>query len=137
VGPKGGEGKAEGQAAGAGVTIIDTSAWIEFIRVGDLRVADLVAGNQALVHPFVYAEIACGPIDDREVILAHLRSLPAAKMATLEEILVLLERRRLNALGLSFVDVSLLAAALVNAYALVTYDKALDRAAKRLRILGW
>lgn len=127
----------KGKGPGAGVTIVDTSVWIEFLRSGDERTAELVAGGQALVHPFVYAEIACGPIEDRRTVLSLLRALSPARTATLDETLDLLEARRLYGLGLSFVDLSLLAAALLNACGLVTHDRALERAAKRLGISGW
>lgn len=116
------------------MTIIDTSVWIEFLRAGDEQTAELITGGQALVHPYVLAELACGPLDDRSIILAHLDALGAPSLATVEETLELLETRRLYGQGLSFVDVNLLASALITACGLVTYDRALQRAARRLGI---
>jgi predicted nucleic acid-binding protein len=40
--------------------LVDTSIWIDHLRSGDTRLADLLDRSQVLVHPFVTGELACG-----------------------------------------------------------------------------
>jgi hypothetical protein len=82
-----------------------------------------------LTHAFVAGELACGNLRQRSFILEALQSLPSATAATHEEALRLLEDRALWGAGLGWIDVHLLAAALLSGCRLWTVDRRLARAA--------
>src|ERR1039457_1156917 len=42
------------------VTLVDTSVWVNHLRHGDARLAQLLTDNGAGLHPFVQGEIAAG-----------------------------------------------------------------------------
>jgi hypothetical protein len=86
-----------------------------------------------LVHSFVIEELALGELRQRTIILDYLSELPFAGIATHEEVLQFIERRRLFARGIGYVDVHLLdAVELTPGASLWTYDKRLHRAADYL-----
>lgn len=84
------------------------------------------------MHPFVLGELACGSFKNRAVILSDLQELPSANPASTAEALQLIEDRRLWGRGLGWVDVHLLASALLSDCGLWTLDKRLGRAAAEL-----
>ncbi len=84
------------------------------------------------MHPCVAGELACGSLKNRTEFLSYLNALPSATPATNQETLVLLNDRKLWGRGLSWIDVHLLASALISHCRLWTLDKELDRAAKEL-----
>jgi hypothetical protein len=78
-----------------------------------------------LMHPFVSGELACGSLKTRAAVLSGLHALPAAKLASYTEVLQLIEERRLWGRGLGWVDVHLLASALLSHCGFWTLDKKL------------
>jgi predicted nucleic acid-binding protein len=115
------------------VILVDTSVWIEHIRHADGALEALLGAGQVLVHPFVLGELALGHLRSREVILRELRDLPQAAVATRDEVLHLIERRRLFGTGIGYVDVHLLAAARLMGHAVVwTHDQRLLAVAEKL-----
>lgn len=115
--------------------LADTSVWVDHLRVGNPALqAALVEGN-VLVHPLVIGELACGNIARRPQVIALLRELPQALEASHAEALALIDRRRLMGRGMGYIDIQLLAAALITPLArLWTLDKRLAAAAKELEI---
>jgi predicted nucleic acid-binding protein len=114
------------------VVLADTSVWIQHFRRGDPTLASQLADGQVLMHPFVLGELACGNLKNRAEILSALRELPSAKPASTTETLQLIADRRLWGRGLGWVDVHLLASALLSDCTLWTLDKRLAAAATRL-----
>ncbi len=113
--------------------LIDTSVWIEHLRTGDRELAHLLDTDQALVHPFVIGELACGNLARRQEILAMLQDLPAIPAAEDSEVLYFIERNGLMERGIGYIDVHLLAAVtLVPPARLWTRDKRLEAAADGL-----
>ena len=108
--------------------LVDTSVWVSHLRHGDPRLADLLEEGGALVHPFVIGELACGNLKNRAEILSLLRALPLAAIAEHEEIMLFIERNGLMGKGLGYVDVHLLAAAVLSDVRLWTADKSLLKA---------
>jgi hypothetical protein len=97
--------------------------------------ADLLAANQVVMHPYVLGEIAMGNLRDRESTLTELYDIPWAKLASDDEVLTLVSVHRLYGSGLGYIDAHLLAATRLTAEAaLWTRDKRLRRAAERLRL---
>jgi hypothetical protein len=73
-------------------------------------------------------------MNQRREILSLLKELPKAMTAEPEELLNFIESRHLMGLGLGYVDVHLLAAALLTAVPLWTDDMSLKEAATRLQV---
>jgi predicted nucleic acid-binding protein len=116
------------------VVLIDTSVWISHFREGQPVLIDLLSEGLVVMHPFVSGELACGNLKNRAVILSDLAALPAAKRASEREVMSLIEERRLWGRGLGWVDVHLLAAALISNCRLWTLDKKLGSAATELKL---
>lgn len=114
--------------------LVDTSVWIEHFRKGQPNLADRLADGLVLMHPFVSGELACGNLKDRTAILAALAALPMVQPATDSEVLHLIENRRLWGRGLGWVDVHLLASALLSHCRFWSLDKRLSHAAAALSL---
>jgi predicted nucleic acid-binding protein len=113
--------------------LVDTSVWVDHLRSGDARLADLLERGAVVMHPFVLGEIACGSLSDRSSILDLLRDLPAAVVAEGEEVLGFIERHELHGKGIGYVDAHLLASvALTEGASLWTRDRRLRIAAEEL-----
>jgi predicted nucleic acid-binding protein len=110
--------------------LVDTSVWVDHLRRGENRLAELLERNVVAMHPFVVGEIACGNVSDRSVILELLQELPAVIVADKDEALVFIERHRLYGKGIGYVDIHLLASvALTNGARLWTRNKRLHSVA--------
>lgn len=115
--------------------LVDTSVWIDHLRVGDPKLGSLLQNGQVLTHPCLIGELALGQLSHRSEILGLLRNLPHAQTATDAEVLNLVENRHLFGLGIGYVDAHLLAATLLTAGAgLWTRDKRLAAVAAQLRL---
>ena len=113
--------------------LVDTPVWVDHLRAGDLRLAELLAGGVVLGHPFIVGEIACGSLRDRTATLGLLRDLPMATVAEFDEVLGYLDRYRLHGKGIGYVDAHLLAAtALTGGARLWTRDRRLHAVAHEL-----
>ena len=113
--------------------LVDTSIWIDHLRVRDKSLADLLGAGRVLSHPFVIGELALGNLRQREIVLVDLQDLPQARVVTDHEIFQFIGRRQLFGLGIGFVDVHLLAAVrLTLGASLWTRDKRLLAVANQL-----
>ncbi len=114
--------------------LADTSVWVDHFRRGSTQFRDMLDDAQVLCHPFILGEIACGSIRNRQEILRLLRLLPSTTPATDQEALNFLELHRLYGRGLGWVDVHLLASALLTGIRIWTLDKRMAMAASYLGI---
>jgi predicted nucleic acid-binding protein len=114
------------------VVLADTSVWIQHFRQGQPTLADGLSEGLVLMHPFVSGELACGNLKNRISILSSLHALPSAKLASDREVLQLIEDRRLWGRGLGWVDMHLLASALLSDCRLWTFDQKLQAAARQM-----
>lgn len=113
--------------------LVDTSVWIDHLRKGDAELARTLEAGEVLAHPFVIGELACGNLANRNAILALLRTLPPAPVATGDEVMGFIERRKLMGRGIGYIDVHLLASvALTRESRLWTRDKRLAAIADEL-----
>jgi hypothetical protein len=111
--------------------LVDTSVWVDHLRRGDPGLVDLLERSAVLMHPFVVGEIACGSLRDRKSILELLLDLPAAVVASSDEVLEFVESGALHGKGIGYVDVHLLASvALTPGAELWTRDAKLRRIAE-------
>lgn len=112
--------------------LVDTSVWVDHLRKTEEKLESLLNRGLVLTHPFVIGELACGNLRNRDEILSLLGALPQAELASHEEVLHLVAERKLHGKGLGWVDVHLLAAALLADSPLWTRDKTLASVAREL-----
>ena len=90
--------------------LVDTSVWVDHLRAGDAGLTDLLNAGLVLTHPFVIGEIALGHLNRRAEILGALGALPKAVVASDAEVLILIDRERLQGRGIGYADAHILAA---------------------------
>lgn len=113
--------------------LVDTSVWIDHLRVGDNALAALLGAGTVLAHPFVIGELALGNLRQRDIVLNALSDLPQASVATDAEALHVIDRHALFGRGIGYVDAHLLAAVQLTAWTkLWTRDKRLHAVANQL-----
>lgn len=119
----------------AGV-LVDTSVWVKHFRRADSGLAALLEMDEVLIHPLVLMEVAGGtPPAPRSRTLSLLRQLRPSAAASPDEVLALIERKRLYESGCGAVDISLLASTLLTPGArLWTHDRPLLALAERLGV---
>jgi predicted nucleic acid-binding protein len=117
------------------VILVDTSIWVDHLRIGDDMLQDLLAKEQVLLHPFVFGELALGGLRHRAGTLFQLRQLPTVNVAHHDEVMRLVEQEILYGLGLSYIDAHVLAATrLTPGASLWSRDKSLSAAAEKLSV---
>jgi predicted nucleic acid-binding protein len=110
--------------------LVDTSVWVDHLRRGNRRMAEFLLGDQVLCHPFVIGELACGHLKKRREILSLLQALPEAQTIGHDEALVFVETHRLMGVGVGWIDIHLLAAAVLSHAELWTFDAKLQNVAQ-------
>ncbi len=117
--------------------LADTSVWIDHFRSPEPALMNLVQASELVMHPFVRGELAMGSLADRKLRLRLWAMMPSLPVASLEEVLALVDRRRLYARGIGYIDASLLASVLVEAGTLLwTRDHKLRDIALEFGILA-
>jgi predicted nucleic acid-binding protein len=114
--------------------LVDTSVWIDHLRVGNPKLKGLLLENMVLTHPFIVGELACGSLKNRQTIMSLLRTLPEAVSADHDEVLILLEDEHLYGCGIGWIDAHLLASARLSHAGIWTLDRCLARIASGLGI---
>lgn len=113
--------------------LVDTSVWVGHFKQRDERLVALLEAGLVVCHPFVVVEVACGTPPSRSDIIDRLGQLESVPVASPDELLALLQRRALFGRGCGFVDISLLASALLSDHTLLwTLDKRLAAVATEL-----
>ena len=105
--------------------LVDTSIWIDHLRSGSPALVALLQNETACTHDFVIGELACGNLRNRNEVLGLLQSLPRLPATTEDETLFFIEQQRLMGRGIGYVDVHLLAAAVIRNIPIWTKDKRL------------
>lgn len=114
--------------------LVDTSVWISHFRHDDSSLKTLLQDGRVVSHPSIIGELACGNIQNRTEILSLMQSLPMLDVVEHEELLLFVEHHALTGKGLGFVDIHLLASAMLAGIPLWTQDKNLKQACSRLNI---
>jgi predicted nucleic acid-binding protein len=108
------------------VILVDTSIWIDHLHAPEPALVALLQADQVGCHRAVLEELALGSIKGRDRVLGLLESLQVFPILTHEEVMALVDARRLWGRGLSAVDVHLLGSVmLVGGARLWTRDKRL------------
>jgi predicted nucleic acid-binding protein len=119
------------------MVLIDTSAWIRsFLGVVAYKseVDRLVELDQVARHDLVFGELFIGDVGGRNKFLRDYSRLHRARTIPHEEVVQLVRFRRLHGRGLSWIDVHLLASALVEHMQLWSADEHMMAAAKEIGI---
>ena len=114
------------------MVLVDTSVWVSHLRETNDALVNLLNNVEVVCHPFVIGELACGNLRNRTTIISFMDALPTACEAEHEEVLSFIESRKVMGKGLGYIDVHLLASALLSEVKLWTLDKRLDKAAEEL-----
>ena len=122
--------------------LVDTSVWVDHLRVGDEALSRLHEGQsgfpertkgQVFVHPFVIGELALGNLKNREVLMGLLQELPRTPIASDDEVLRFIDHYALFGTGIGYIDAHLLAATKLAAGSVLwTRDKRLQAVGSRL-----
>lgn len=116
--------------------LIDSSVWVSFLQSGgEPQLVQLLGLNEVLMHNMVLGEVAMGSKEQRKKALDLLPLLPAIQVAEHAEVMRLVDKHQLCGRGVGYVDVHLLAAAVLQPGTLLwTHDKRLRSAATLLGI---
>jgi len=116
------------------MVIADTSVWVEHFRNGKIGLETLLNDGRVISHPFIVGELACGNLKNRSQILSLLQTLPMAHFASHEEVMHFIEKQHLMGKGLGYIDMHLLASAILTRVPLWTIDKRLNNVSSMLGI---
>jgi hypothetical protein len=114
------------------MVLVDTSVWVAHLRGGNIGLETLLNEGHVVGHPFIIGELACGNLKNRFEILHLIGTLPMAVHAEHNEVMRLIETRSLMGRGLGFIDMHLLASAILTEVPLWTLDRKLDETASKL-----
>ena len=116
------------------MVLVDTSVWVAHLRHGTIGLEALLNEGRVVCHPFIVGELACGNLKRRSEILVHLQALPQAILAEHEEAMQVIENYSLMGKGLGYIDMHLLASALLTKVPLWTLDQKLHEVAVKLKL---
>ena len=116
------------------MVLVDTNIWINHFRKTEPGLVALLNSGSVVCHPFIIGELAAGNLKNRAEILSLFQAMPSAPMIEPEEYLEFVEVRNLMGKGLSFVDIHLLASAVLSGVPFWTGDKRLSKAANELGV---
>jgi predicted nucleic acid-binding protein len=119
------------------MVLVDTSVWIRFLSdrspyVTDL--ADLLARDEVSGHELVYGELLIGDKGGHRPLLTDYLLMHQAPVVPHREVATFVRARRLYGRGIGWVDVHLLASALVGRLHLWTADPRLAMVAGELGV---
>lgn len=114
------------------MVLVDTSVWVSHLRDGNVGLEKLLNNGEVVSHPFIVGELACGNLKNRHEILSYLQSLPMTILAEDEEVLRFIENNQLMGKGLGYIDVHLIASAVLTDVPLWTFDKTLEKLLRKL-----
>ena len=114
--------------------LVDTSVWVAHLRDGNIGLETLLNDGHVVCHPFIVGELACGNLRNRSEILSLIHALPMALYAAHEEVMQFIENYCLMGKGLGYIDMHLLASAILTNVSLWTLDKRLKDVSSTLGI---
>ena len=116
------------------MVLVDTSVWVAHLRTGNIGLETLLHDGHVVCHPFIVGELACGNLVNRFEILSLLQALPMASHVEHEEVMQFIENYSLMGKGLGYIDMHLLASAILTKVPLWTLDKKLKGISSKLGI---
>lgn len=119
------------------MVLVDTSVWIRFLsnREPFAGVLDsLLEKDEVVGHELVYGELLIGDKGGRRVLLEAYERMHQAALVPHDDVVTFVRDRRLHGQGAGWIDVHLLASAIVGHYRLWTADPRLSALALRLGV---
>lgn len=116
------------------MVLVDTSVWVSHLRGSNAALEKLLNEGEVVCHPFIIGELACGNLKNRAEILSLLQALPMSLHAEHEEVIRFIETYHLMGKGLGYIDMHLLASALMTDIPIWTNDKRLSEVSAKLGI---
>ena len=114
--------------------LVDTNVWIKHLRESNAELTEQLKIGFVACHPFIIGELACGNLSNRAEILMLLQALPSTPIVEPSEILDFIENNSLMGRGFGYVDMHLLASAILGNVVFWTLDRRLNEAATGLRV---
>ena len=119
------------------MVLVDTSIWIRGIA-GQEPVREeldaLLATDEVAAHDLVYGELLIGDRGDRREFFAMYERIHKAEAVPHDEVVAFVRDRDLSGRGVGWIDVHLLASAIVGRMKLWTVDRLFAEAAGRLGV---
>jgi predicted nucleic acid-binding protein len=119
------------------IVLVDTSVWIRFLANRAPHAAELdrlLEHDEASGHPFVYGEMLIGDKGGRREILEIYSLIHQAPVVPHADVVTFARERHLHGRGIGWIDVHLLASALVGRLKLWTTDPRLRVVARELGV---
>ncbi len=119
------------------MVLVDTSVWIRSLagRAPYMAELDKLLGTDEVVgHELVYGELLIGDLAGRRKVLAAYELIHRATSVPHHEVAAFVRDRDLHGRGVGWIDVHLLASALVGRFQLWTADDSLGVIAKELSV---
>jgi predicted nucleic acid-binding protein len=119
------------------IVLVDTSVWIRFLSNRAPYAAQmerLLSRDEVSGHDFVYGELLVGDKGGRRRLLTDYEHIHQAPLVPHGDIVAFVGERRLHGRGIGWIDVHLLASALVGRLKLWTADPRLTTLAKELGV---
>jgi len=117
--------------------LVDTSVWIRFLSNREPYAAqldELLSRDEVSGHEFVFGELLIGDKGARRKLLAEYELMNQAPLIPHADVVAFVRHRALHGRGVGWIDVHLLASALVGHLRLWTADPALALLAKELNV---
>lgn len=113
--------------------LVDTSVWVDHLRLGHAELRRALERGQVLGHPWVIGELSLWHLGRRDEILNLLHGLPQATVASTEEVQAAIEHQLLPGSGIGYVDAQLLTATMLTPDSMLwTTDRRLRAVATRV-----
>lgn len=115
--------------------LVDTSVWIHFLSNRApyaATLSKLLNQNEVLGHPLIFGELLMGDSGGRATFLRTYDIFIQARPVSHKEVVDFVLRRRLHGRGVGWIDVNLLASALVEGVGFWTADPRLANLAQEL-----
>lgn len=119
------------------MVLVDTSVWIKFFAGQEpflSEVARLLSLDHVTAHELIYGELLMGDRGGRRGFLAKYESMRRAGLVRHDDVVTLVRERDLQGRGVGWIDVHLLASALVGRMELWTADPRFAAMAEELGV---
>lgn len=119
------------------MVLVDTSVWIRFLTNRGPHAANLdglLGKDEVAGHDLVFGELLMGDSHGRRAFLEAYGLMHRAASVSHEEVVAFVQERRLHGRGVGWIDVHLLASAIVGRYQLWTADARLGALADELDV---
>lgn len=117
--------------------LVDTSVWIRFLSNRApyaVELDELLSRDEVTGHELIYGELLIGDKGGRKRLLANYERMDQAPVVPHSEVVEFVRNRKLHGRGIGWIDVHLLASALVGHLRLWTTDPSLATVARELGI---